>query len=221
LKRSIKNSRIIERRSRQKEKILKAAVRLFWQKAFLGTSIDDIARAADVNKATIYYYFESKSEILYEIIMEHVQEIYKDALPIVDSSLSPEDKLALLIDNNLKTQVSHPGRAALSHREWRELPLKLRREYSELRKQYAAIFEGIIREIIDKNSAPVKDEKLATLFTMGLVNSLIHWYKPSGRCSAEEIKSQAITYIMLALSCHNPQSNNFSIKAPHLVTSTT
>lgn len=209
-------SKMAERSRRQREKILRVAVRLFWQKSYLGTSIDDIAKGANINKATIYYYFESKSAILYEIIMEHIQEIYKDALPIANSSLSPEDKLACLINNNLKSQILHQGRAGLSHRDWRELPLKLKRSYIEQRRKYANIFEAIIKGIIDKNDFTGIDEKLATLFTLGLVNSLIHWYKPNGRCSAEEIESQIVTYIMHALSCYNQISAD-NVVSPDLL----
>lgn len=190
-----------ERAKRQRDKILKVAVRLFWQKSFLGTSIDDIAKAANINKATIYYYFDSKSSILYEIIMQHTNEIYLEALPIKNSFELPENKLASLIANNLKLQILNPGRAALSHREWRELPLKLRRVCITKRKQYADIFTQIIKEIVDKNGKPAIDVKIATLFTLGLVNSLVHWYKPHGALSSEEIVSQAVTYIMNALSC--------------------
>jgi AcrR family transcriptional regulator len=198
----VKNKKNIERTNRHRDKILRVAVRLFWQKSFLGTSIDDIAKAANINKATIYYYFESKSSILYEIIMDHVNEIYEEALPVADSSESPENKLASLIANNLKLQILHPGRAVLSHREWRELPLKLRRSCIDKRKKYAAIFTEIIKEIIDNNGEPVINTKLFTLFTFGLVNSMVHWYKPDGQLPSDEIVSQAVTYIMRVLSHH-------------------
>ena len=211
-----KMSKMAERSKRQREKILRVAVRLFWQKSYLGTSIDDIAKAASINKATIYYYFESKSSILYEIIMDHIQEIYDNALPIANSPLSPEDKLACLITNNLKAQILHPGRAGLSHRDWRELLLKLKRSYTEQRRKYASIFEVIIKGIINKNDFTGIDEKLATLFTLGLVNSMIHWYKPNGRCSAEEIESQIISYIMHALSCYD-QASVENVVAPDLL----
>jgi TetR/AcrR family transcriptional regulator len=47
-----------------KERILAAAEELFSQSGFDGTRVDDIAERAGVNKALIYYYFQSKNEIL-------------------------------------------------------------------------------------------------------------------------------------------------------------
>ncbi len=57
-----------------KAKILDAAVRLFSEKGFDATSVDEIARLAEVNKAMIYYYFSSKEELLSSIIRKSVNE---------------------------------------------------------------------------------------------------------------------------------------------------
>ena len=47
-----------------KERIIKAAIQLFSQKGYDATRVNDIASAANVNKALIYYYFKSKEDIL-------------------------------------------------------------------------------------------------------------------------------------------------------------
>lgn len=56
-------------------KILKAAEEIFAEEGFDGARVDDIARRAGVNKALIYYYFESKEQILEELSKKHLQEI--------------------------------------------------------------------------------------------------------------------------------------------------
>ncbi len=57
-----------------KEKILQTAVELFARKGFDGTSVDEIARLAQVNKAMIYYYFSSKDELLSFIIRKSIHD---------------------------------------------------------------------------------------------------------------------------------------------------
>lgn len=57
-----------------RERIINAAIKLFSEKGFDGTRVNEIAAAAKVNKALIYYYFKSKEEIL-----DHVLELlFKD-----------------------------------------------------------------------------------------------------------------------------------------------
>ncbi len=51
-----------------RERILDAAERVFSRKGFDGSRVDEIAGAAGVNKALIYYYFESKKDLLEELV---------------------------------------------------------------------------------------------------------------------------------------------------------
>lgn len=65
-----------------KQVILDAATQVFAEKGFDGSRVDEIARRAGVNKALIYYYFESKDKILEELMMGLVEEMVelKDSL---------------------------------------------------------------------------------------------------------------------------------------------
>jgi AcrR family transcriptional regulator len=75
---------------RQREKILKLAGKLFWQKGYLGTSMDDIASSANLNKATLYYYFKDKDQILSEIVSGANRVAYDMALEVVNSNFTAE-----------------------------------------------------------------------------------------------------------------------------------
>lgn len=55
-----------EQYQRKKQELLRAAVRVFNQNGALNTSLEDVARELGITKAAIYYYFESKQEVLYE-----------------------------------------------------------------------------------------------------------------------------------------------------------
>ncbi|MEL7601972.1 MAG: TetR/AcrR family transcriptional regulator [Bacillota bacterium] len=73
-------------------RILRAAERLFAANGFSGTGVDAIARAADINKATIYYYFPSKQTILDCLIEEFLQHFMETAVSILEN----DDTTALL-----------------------------------------------------------------------------------------------------------------------------
>jgi AcrR family transcriptional regulator len=63
---------------KRRKKILKAAEELFSQNGFNGTSVNQIAEKADVNKALIYYYFKDKNDIvisLFQHILEELSEL--------------------------------------------------------------------------------------------------------------------------------------------------
>lgn len=86
--------------------ILKAAEKLFARNSFHGTRVEDIAAAAKVNKATIYYYFKSKQAVLDYLIEDfltsfvtHMQHMFKNIdLGLYSQSLSTADDMVRIND---------------------------------------------------------------------------------------------------------------------------
>ncbi|MEW6275291.1 MAG: TetR/AcrR family transcriptional regulator, partial [Bacillota bacterium] len=56
-------------------KILQAAARLITQKGIPNTSISDIARETGLSKGTLYYYYKSKDDLIYDLVDQHFQKI--------------------------------------------------------------------------------------------------------------------------------------------------
>lgn len=65
------NAREPQARRDRREDILSASLNLFAEKGFHGTSMRDIARAADITEGLIYHYFASKRDLFRAIIEEH------------------------------------------------------------------------------------------------------------------------------------------------------
>jgi len=84
--------------SDSKDRILKAAEKLFADKGFSGARVDDIARQAQVNKALIYYYFKNKEAILEELmdtLIGEAMEVVNDIVPrdfSLESLSSPDER---------------------------------------------------------------------------------------------------------------------------------
>lgn len=64
-----------DKKSTTKNKIIQAAKKAFTSKGFDGTSVDEIAKEAGVTKSLLYYYFDSKDEIFYELMRVTVQNL--------------------------------------------------------------------------------------------------------------------------------------------------
>src|SRR5438874_7692341 len=71
---------IAERREREKlarrQEILKAARELFFERGFEGTTIDEIAKGAELSKGAVYLYFPSKEEIYFSLLEEGSEILY-------------------------------------------------------------------------------------------------------------------------------------------------
>ena len=64
-----------EKKEWTRREVRDAAKRLFFQKGFIHTSIDEIAREARVSKGTIYLYFQSKDELYLSLMLPALQEL--------------------------------------------------------------------------------------------------------------------------------------------------
>src|SRR5262249_18234786 len=83
-------------RGRQRE-IVRAATTVFREKGIAAATIDDIARAAGVDRATLYYYFGSKEDLFQEVVIDAVRDVMDLAEHIDESSDPPSEKLHTLI----------------------------------------------------------------------------------------------------------------------------
>jgi TetR/AcrR family transcriptional regulator len=76
-----------------KEQILKVAEELFAQKGFAGVRTHEIAERAQVNKALIYYYFESKEQLLREVLQKILFDLISLTNDILARKLSAAERL--------------------------------------------------------------------------------------------------------------------------------
>jgi TetR/AcrR family transcriptional regulator len=100
-----------------KAAIVAAALEEFAQLGLAGARIDEIARAARINKALLYYYFESK-EHLYQGVVEQMFVAMTGALRgALSTGDAPREKLLAFLDANFKVLAAQPAYARLLEQE--------------------------------------------------------------------------------------------------------
>lgn len=72
------------RRDSRKKEILTAAEALFMDKGIRNTKMTDIAKASELGKATLYFYFKSKDEIVWTLLKDHSQKEYEAGKSYID-----------------------------------------------------------------------------------------------------------------------------------------
>src|ERR1700728_5474014 len=100
-----------EPRLEPRQEILRTAARLFQQQGYDATSMNDVAAALKLSKGGLYHHFQSKDEILYEI-MNHAMEITQErVLNPVRSIADPEERLRALIRLHIEVVLRPRDRA--------------------------------------------------------------------------------------------------------------
>jgi AcrR family transcriptional regulator len=90
-----------------RERILNTAARLIKEKGVSRISLADIAAAAKISKGTLYYYYPSKSDLIFDIAEESMNHMTQKILQWVEKSreaTSPADILKIVFDTILKAR---------------------------------------------------------------------------------------------------------------------
>ena len=92
-----------ERRREQKTNdILEAALSLFLKYGVKKVSVAEIAKEADVSQVTIYNYFDSKDNLIREVIVHYVNKVWDEYIELLDSDLTfPEKVKKIIFDKTL------------------------------------------------------------------------------------------------------------------------
>jgi len=94
-----------------------AAATLFSSRGFDGVSMDDIARAAEVNKAMIYYHFADKLALYRSIVSDGLETMSQTVTRIAAGDLTPHAKLDRFIESFVRMTETRPWMPAMMLRE--------------------------------------------------------------------------------------------------------
>jgi AcrR family transcriptional regulator len=175
-----------------RQEILRTAARLFQQRGYDATSMNDVAAALKLSKGGLYHHFQSKDEILFEI-MNHAMEITQErVLGPVRSIPDPEERLRSLIRLHIEVVLSPRDReiTVMLH-ENHPLPPGLRKRINARKKEYVHFVEGLIAEVQRTRRAKGTVSPRAAAFALlGMINWIYQWYKPEGELQTHNLVPQ-------------------------------
>lgn len=133
-----------------KLRILHAATTLFSQKGYDATGVNEIAKAAQVNKALIYYYFENKGAILDSLIHSLMSSIYEITISFASDCLGTMTKDESLV-------IEEDRFLFVNHKAMEDFTAKLHRYYKEV-VDYTLDNRAIVRILLFESLKGVKHE---------------------------------------------------------------
>lgn len=167
--------------------ILEAAAQVFRQKGFHGASMNDIAEAVNLQKASLYHHVSSKQEILLELLDQALQLLLEKISAISTQNISPDKKLRLMIREYLQILADNVDLAAVLLFEHRALERRQHERHVPSRDKFEALWREVIAEGVDKKLFKCSDVALAARALLGLMNWTITWYHPDGGKTMRQI----------------------------------
>jgi len=175
-----------------RQEILRTAARLFQQRGYHATSMNDVASALKLSKGGLYHHFQSKDEILFNL-MDHAMDLTQERVinPVRDIS-DAEGRLRALIRRHIEVVLSVRDReiTVMLH-ENHPLPQSLRRRINARKKDYVHFVENLIAEVQGaRHSSGSVSPRAAAFALLGMINWLYQWYRPEGTLQQEHLVQQ-------------------------------
>ena len=179
----------------RREQIVEVATRLFSSQGYAGTTLDDVAAAIGFTKPAIYYWFESKEEILFEIHDRIVRGSLDRLAEIRATADDPARQMRMALEAHVGTLLANREANEVFNREVHELGPSRQRS---IRRRDAA-YEQQLREIHQAGIAAgvfrAIDSRVAIGAMLGAVNWMYRWYRPGGELTAAEVTSAVVDLV--------------------------
>lgn len=169
------------------DEILAVSAKLFCEKGYLATTMDDIATELGITKPALYYYIKTKHDLLFVICESAIKELIEGVRQINESPGSPEDKLHELIRWHVTMFARNGDILTVYLADESELPEDKRSLIRGLSREYESIYREIVRRAIDEKAFRELDVPMVVRAISGMCNWLSAWFKPDGQLTAEEI----------------------------------
>jgi TetR/AcrR family transcriptional regulator, cholesterol catabolism regulator len=191
--------------SEAKEKLINSALYLFEKKGYLYTSVQEISEHAEMTKGGFYYYFKSKDELLYTIHDEFIEYELQKTLKIVnDTSLSYTEQLKKLMFSIWESIALYKEKVAIFFREMKYINEDEFKLIREKRDRLEECFVKTIQNGIECGEFdPDINPRITAFSILGIPAWAIHWYRPDGPLTIEEIAKLNENIILKGITNQN------------------
>jgi AcrR family transcriptional regulator len=184
-------------RSHEKlQEIERVSARLFAHNGYHRTTMRDIARALEMNQASLYHYFPGKEDILFKLMNDAMDDAMTVLEEICAEKRRPEEKLRAVLQFYTRHYAGDQERLILLVHEGAALPEGKRRILVEKERRYVQLFKALFQELADRNRMKAVPPSVATFAFFGMVHYTIKWYRKDGPMAPDEL-AQSFAEILL------------------------
>jgi AcrR family transcriptional regulator len=187
---------------RRLSEILVHATDVFDEKGYEGASMRDLSRASGMSLAGLYYYFQSKEQLLYFIQRHSFTTILDRLRRRLVGIGDPEKRIRVFILNHLEYFLANQKAMKVLSHEDEVLKNGHGAEIAGIKREYVRICVELLEELKEQRDLEFSS-RTAALSLFGMMNWIYTWYKPRVDGGAEDL-AQEMGDIFLRGICSGP-----------------
>ena len=174
----------LDSRRRQIETV---ASQLFRERGYAGTGMREIARALQLQGASLYAHVGSKEDVLISIVDRAADRFAAAINAHASGEAQPRERLRAMIRAHVSVLTDDLAAAAVYLQEWRFLGSERRAIVLAERDAYERAFRRVITEGIESGAFRRVDAKVAARSLLSSLNGIAGWWRPDGPLSAAAV----------------------------------
>jgi AcrR family transcriptional regulator len=180
----------------KRERILEAAVDLFYAQGYENTTLDAVAERLSVTKPFIYSYYNSKAELLTEICQRGIRASLDEMNGVLAMDFDPAERLRRLGEAFTLAVLRSQKHIAIFAREEKHLSPEDFKRISDLRREFDRKLNDLLQEGCKAGVFHLEDCEMAALAIGGMVSWAYVWYRSGGRLDAAEIATRLAEFML-------------------------
>lgn len=188
---------VARNRSGRRHEIIRVATRLFAEDGYDATPMRAIARELDIDAATLYHYFGSKEDILFDLVRKLEAERLRAALSVPDEGDALE-RIAAFCLLHFSILVERFDAMTIAQRDRRRLPERRRAILDAARERHVARFRGLIEAA--QSAGLVRGDVDPALCATGLLGMSYSLAAAARGADAAGVAGAADAFVSLVLS---------------------
>lgn len=171
----------------RRTQILRIATALFREKGYNGTSLEDIADRVGFTKPAIYYYFDSKEDLLFAIVEGVVSRALERVERIRAQQLPPLERMHAILVENTRVVLEHLDENTAFYNERGLLSPERERMVRDIERAYTQVLRDTYAEGVRSGDLLDIDPTVAVSTLLGATIWVYRWFRPGGRLSVEQV----------------------------------
>jgi AcrR family transcriptional regulator len=180
--------------------VLEAAAKLFAQRGFGGTNLQDIADSLGISRPALYYYFKSKEDILASLVEEVTVFSGHQATELASKAdFNPSETLRQMVFNHAKWLLEHSVEFRVVDRTENDLPATTRRTHDKAKRALLDNFRRTVERGIELGHFRPVDATVAAFAIIGMCSWTAWWFVPEGRVPLDEVAKSIADFAVAGL----------------------
>lgn len=184
-----------------------AALTLFAERGYRGTTVRDIAQELGMRGPSLYNHMRSKQEILREIMFGTMQRAFAAQRAAVAGVDDAVEQLRRAAETHARLTIHYRREVVITHREIPSLDEQDQALIGSKIKEYLRGFETIIECGCSLGQFSVESPRLASFAILEMLNGLEKWFRETGSHSEDEVVRQYGDFALKIAGARDIQSN--------------